>query len=292
MSSIADFDRDEAWQRTRAHSTCRRGGDAPRSQHPFEPIDVLDSVHATVSYLRRHREGRIVLLSSMRHSPRYAVGQRLRADSCQQARRRERRRGRAHDSQSASSAHAIGRGRRCSGGIDARREHTRIRSGDHAAGEDASRASATSESCSAPDDRPVRRARRDCDPVEATLGRHRRGDRRAGRVRGQRRRRPGVHRTRVRRVRDGGVRSGVVDAAIAKLRSSSFDARTRAVGGAVAAAGAVEEALVLAFALAFASNDLSIPERGAIDALAEAMNAPVGALAHARALVRGVIDAG
>ncbi len=91
---------------------------------------------------------------------------------------------------------------------------------------------------------------------------------------------------------DGGVRSGVVDAAIAKLRSSSFDARTRAVGGAVAAAGAAEEALVLAFALAFASNDLSIPERGAIDALAEAMNAPVGALAHARTLVRSVIDAG
>lgn len=90
---------------------------------------------------------------------------------------------------------------------------------------------------------------------------------------------------------DGGIRSGVVEAAIEKLRGSSYDSRTREVGKAVAAVGAAEDALVLAFALAFASEDLSIPERGVIDALAEAMNAPVDALSRARAIVRSAIDA-
>jgi tellurite resistance protein len=90
---------------------------------------------------------------------------------------------------------------------------------------------------------------------------------------------------------DRGLVSGVVDAAIAKLRASSFEARTREVGRSVAVAGAIDEALVLAFALAFASGDLSIAERGVIDALAETMNARVGALAHARSIVRHVIDA-
>jgi hypothetical protein len=90
---------------------------------------------------------------------------------------------------------------------------------------------------------------------------------------------------------DAGLRTGVVDAAIAKLRTGSYDSRTREAGAAVAAAGAAEDALVLAFALAFASEDLSIPERGVIDALAEAMNAPADAAARARSIVRGVIDA-
>jgi hypothetical protein len=88
-----------------------------------------------------------------------------------------------------------------------------------------------------------------------------------------------------------GLARHLINTCVASIRERGLEACAESVRDALAASEALEDGLIVAYAVAFASDGLSIPERGAIQALWEGTSIPYERVSQLRDMVRAAVDA-